>query len=85
MLKFLELPPSQNPQYFNINFVRDAINKMSTIDNPQIFRMHPNAEITYRKQETAGVLDILLSMQPKEGGGDKSGQTREEIVLNKAR
>lgn len=52
VLKFLELPPSQNPQYFNINFVRDAVNKMSTVDNPQIFRMHPNAEITYRKNET---------------------------------
>ena len=46
--------------------------------------MHPNAEISFRQQETNDALDVLLGMQPKEGGGAKGGQTREEIVKGKA-
>lgn len=46
--------------------------------------MHPNAEITFRLNETANALNVLLGMQPKEGGSIKGGQTREEIVKAKA-
>lgn len=46
-----------------------------------IFRMHPNAEITFRLNETNNILFQLLSMQPKEGGSTKGGMTREETVL----
>ena len=46
--------------------------------------MHQNAEITFRLGETNSVLNVLLSMQPKEGG-QKDGETRESQVDKKAR
>lgn len=78
--------PGNNPAVFTIQWVRDYINKnVQPVDNPQIYRMHQNAEITYRLNETNNILLTLLSMQPKEGGATKGGITREETVLQKAR
>jgi len=47
--------------------------------------MHANAEITFRLNETNAILNTLLGMQPKEGGGAKGGLSREETVLQKAK
>jgi len=45
--------PGNNPAVFTIGWVRDYINKaVSPVDTPQIYRMHPNAEITFRLSET---------------------------------
>lgn len=65
--------------------VREYINKLPAIDTPQIYRMHANAEINFRLNETANILNTLLGMQPKEGGGAKGGLTREETALQKAK
>lgn len=77
--------PTQNPLPFSIGYVRDYINKLPPVDSPPLFRMHQNAEINFRLNDTSAVLAILLSMQPKEGGGAKGGLTREETVLQKAK
>jgi dynein heavy chain len=53
--------------------------KIPIYDSPQAFGMHPNANITYRNQQAATILDTILQIQPKEASG--SGETPEEIVL----
>ena len=48
-IAYLSQPVANNPQFFTLQFIRDYIkNQIPGIDNPTIFRMHPNAEITYR-------------------------------------
>ncbi|CAL6017562.1 Outer-arm_dynein gamma [Hexamita inflata] len=84
-LQQLSQAPTQNPQLFSIGMVREYINKLPAIDTPQIYRMHANAEINFRLNETANILNTLLGMQPKEGGGAKGGLTREETALQKAK
>jgi len=60
--------------------------------DPEVFGMHANANITCELTETESSLEILLSLQPKDGGGsskkgDKDGpkvKTRDEIISETA-
>ncbi|XP_067209496.1 dynein axonemal heavy chain 8 [Linepithema humile] len=56
-----------------------AIDAMSTIDPPQVYGLHPNADITYQSNTTQTVLDIIVSVQPKEAGA-VGAESREVVV-----
>ena len=39
------------------------------VDSPEIFGLHPNADLTYRMREATALLAALEETQPKGGGG----------------
>ena len=45
---------------------------------PEAFGLHDNAEITNSQNETRVLIETLLEMQPKTGGGE--GKSRDEII-----
>jgi len=51
-------------------------------DNPPIFGLHPNADLTYRLNQSISMINTLLDTQPKEASGG-SGKSREEEVKEK--
>lgn len=51
-------------------------------DGPQIFGLHPNADLTYRLKQSVEMIGTLLDTQPKDAGGG-SGKSREEEVKEK--
>jgi len=53
-------------------------------DNPEIFGLHDNANISYQKQESDNIVDIVLSIQPRVGGSG-GGMTPDEMVLSKSK
>ena len=53
------------------------------IDSPEIFGLHPNADLTFRVKEVQALLNTILETQPKQQASG-SGQTREEVVMAKA-
>ncbi|KAM5298313.1 dynein axonemal heavy chain 8 [Ctenodactylus gundi] len=64
-------------QYF------EYIQSLPSLDNPEVFGLHPNADITYQSNTASAVLDTITNIQPKESGGG-AGETRETIVYRLA-
>jgi len=50
---------------------------------PEVFGFHDNANITCELNETEEGLDVLLSLQPRTGGG--GGRSRDDIVADRAK
>jgi len=71
---FAELPP-----------YLEYIGQFPRIDSPEVFGLHPNADLTFRVKVTNEMIATLDATQPK-GGGSSSGDgpSREDIVYEKA-
>ena len=52
------------------------------VDSPEVFGLHPNADLTFRFKEVQGLLNTILETQPKSSGGG-GGRSREDVVLEK--
>lgn len=64
----------------------DYIEYIKTVplnDNPELFGMHSNANITFAQSQTYSCLSTLLLLQPKQIGGAATSQ--EEITTNTAK
>lgn len=81
-----------NPQVTEFNYhIPDAvehpkfleyISTMPGKDNPPIFGLHPNADLTFRLKQSIEMINTLLDIQPKESSGG-GGKSREEEVKDK--
>nr|CAD7397043.1 unnamed protein product [Timema cristinae] len=71
------------PMTRNLQGYVDYINSLHATDSPEVFGLHSNADITYQINTAKGILDTILSVQPKEGGGG-GGETRESVVYHLA-
>lgn len=54
------------------------------LDNPEVFGLHDNANITYQQQETDNMMETVLEIQPRISSGS-GGLSPDEIVLQKAK
>lgn len=52
----------------------DYIKTCPINDNPELFGMHPNADITFAQSQTYRCLSTLLLLQPKRVGGAAASQ-----------
>lgn len=57
----------------------DYIEKLPAVDNPEIFGLNANADITFRTKETNEMITTIMKTRPKESASN-TGLTREEII-----
>jgi dynein heavy chain len=65
-----------NPM-MEITKYQEYITTIPTIDNPEIFGLHKNADLTFRLKESLEMINTIMDTRPKDSsvGG---GKTREE-------
>ena len=63
---------------------REYIDNVPSVDNPEVFGLHPNADLTFRLKESLEMILTLTETRPKDSGGG-SGISRDDMVQEKAR
>ena len=59
---------------------KSYVESLPLTDDPEIFGMHENANITFQMQESESILFTTLSIQPRDTGKSGSGKGPDEIV-----
>ncbi|KAK5648316.1 hypothetical protein RI129_003208 [Pyrocoelia pectoralis] len=60
-----------------------AIEELPLVNSPEVFGLHPNAEIGYYTQAVKEMWENLIELQPQTGGSGE-GISREEHIMNVA-
>lgn len=63
----------------DFKWVLQAIEELPGQESPEIFGLHPNADLTFRTLQVQAGVQIIMDTQPK-GAGGGGGLSREEIV-----
>jgi dynein heavy chain, axonemal len=53
---------------------------LPTVDNPEIFGMHQNANLTFNTSESVNLMTTILGLQPRESGSG-GGLSNDDIVI----
>ncbi|TMW55127.1 hypothetical protein Poli38472_013889 [Pythium oligandrum] len=72
------------PDGLEIEEYHRFISSFPQVDSPEIFGLHPNADLTYRVKEVTSLLNGILETQPKDQSSTR-GETREDIVMRKSK
>ncbi|XP_077985364.1 dynein axonemal heavy chain 8-like [Glandiceps talaboti] len=71
------------PRCKTVQEYMEHIMTLPLVDTPEVFGLHTNADITYQSNTAKEIMDTIVNIQPKEGGGG-AGETRETIVYRQA-
>eukprot|EP00599_Poterioochromonas_sp_BG-1_P017876 CAMPEP_0173166600 /NCGR_PEP_ID=MMETSP1105-20130129/22117_1 /TAXON_ID=2985 /ORGANISM="Ochromonas sp., Strain BG-1" /LENGTH=3828 /DNA_ID=CAMNT_0014087887 /DNA_START=639 /DNA_END=12125 /DNA_ORIENTATION=- len=71
------------PPIGNLKSVISYIESLPTSDDPEVFGMHENANVTFNTNESLALMAALLSLQPRSSGGG-SGKTSDDVVVDLA-
>ncbi|KAI8430872.1 hypothetical protein MSG28_001005 [Choristoneura fumiferana] len=67
------------PRVDKLEIVRNYIDTLPVIESPEVFGMHDNANIAFENKETNTVIQTIVDVQPRSGGGG-GGDTPDQIV-----
>lgn len=75
------LPHYYIPEQGSLQSFKDYVVSLPQADRPETFGQHPNADISYMTDDSMVVLDSLVDLQPKTGGGAAvGGMTKDQMV-----
>lgn len=70
------------PSFGKVQVYKEYIENLPLVDDPEVFGLHSNANISYQRNESDYCVNTVLDIQPRIGGGG-GGPTPDEIVLAK--
>ena len=70
-------PPAEGP----IGEYQSYIATFPLIDQPEIFGLHQNADISFQQKETGDMLELIISLQPRASGSGAAGQQQQQQQL----
>ncbi|KAK9841874.1 hypothetical protein WJX81_008571 [Elliptochloris bilobata] len=68
------------PQGTEIEIFRKAVEDLPAQESPELFGMHPNADLTFRTLNVQAAVRLVLDTRPQGGGGGGGGRSREDTV-----
>ncbi|KAI8902513.1 dynein heavy chain and region D6 of dynein motor-domain-containing protein [Globomyces pollinis-pini] len=71
------------PTLKTVEDYRQSIESLPLSDTPDVFGLHPNADISCQTKESQKMLETIMSIQPKDSNTG-SGETREDAVKRMA-
>ena len=69
----------KSPADGNLASYKSFINNFPDLEDPEVFGMHPNANITFEMTESMIAITTILSIQPRDVAGG-AGKTPDEVV-----
>jgi dynein heavy chain, axonemal len=72
------------PKEGTLKQTMDYINTLPLEDDPEIFGLHPNANITFKKKTVSEFIDMLITIQPRTVVAGAHVATPEEIVAGES-
>jgi len=79
--KFYQNYPIPHAQ--SVDDFKKANENLPLFDTPEVFGLHPNADITYQSKVATETLTEIVNIQPKDSAGG-AGETRESVVYRQA-
>lgn len=68
-----------------ISEVKNYINELPLEDDPEVFGLHPNANITFQQKTVREFTETLLSMNPKSSDKGAGGISNDDLVYELAK
>jgi dynein heavy chain len=75
-------PPNINTA--TVQELKAFVDQFPLSEQPEVFGMHENANISYMQQSAEKLLGVVLSIQPREAGGGAGAKSPEELALDLA-
>jgi len=69
-----------SPQNLELEAIKDLVKQLPADDDPEVFGLHQNANITFQTKTVREFIETLIAGQPRAGGGSKGALKPEEIV-----
>ena len=82
---YCENPAYYAPETTSLEAYKEYIEALPQMDPPEIFDMHTNANITFQKQASMQMVNIILEVQPRVvtgGVGKSSNEIVDEVNSN---
>jgi dynein heavy chain len=73
------------PEEGDMDSYKSYIENLPMSESPDIFGLHPNAEITFQQQEAAALMENVIKLSPVGAGSGDGAMKPEDIVLDIAR
>ncbi|XP_063373463.1 dynein axonemal heavy chain 6 [Cydia amplana] len=67
------------PRQDKLEVYREYVDTLPVIESPEVFGMHDNANIAFENKETNTLINTIVEVQPRMGGGG-GGDTPDQIV-----